>query len=275
MWLEAMKGILFLIISSMITDISFTIVIEEMLSVTGEITVSLLYLYWQIVMIFFCVFVAYFFQHRTLGFKASNAVSQYLCGCAVGLGMIIAVVAVGFFAKAFSFEGLSNHLDPLMILLFLGGYVIQGMAEELLCRGYIMLAIARKNEIWTAVIFSSLIFAFMHISNNGFGVIPMINLFLFALFEAIYFLTTDNIWGISAIHTTWNFVQGCILGFDVSGEALMPSVFRFSCSNTTVLSGGQFGPEGGMIVTVVTIVSIGLLLYKKGGKRHTTNTVSN
>lgn len=274
LWLEVLKGILFLMISSMIADTSFVIVIEEILSVTEEVTISFLYLYWQIVVIVLCVLIARFVQHRTLGFKVSHAVSQYLCGCVIGICMIAAVVATGFITKAFSFHGLSNWQDTRLILLFLGGYVIQGMAEEVLCRGYILLAIVRKNKVWAAVTFSSLIFVFMHSNNTGFGVIPVINLFLFALFEAIYFLATENIWGISAIHTTWNFVQGCIFGFGVSGEALMPSIFRFSCSDTTILSGGQFGPEGGLVVTFVMVVSIGLLLCKKGVKYHAVDDVS-
>lgn len=263
LWLEVLKGILFLMFSSMIADTSFVIVIEEILAITDEVTISFLYLYWQIVVVILCALVARFIQHRTLGFKASNAVRQYLCGCAIGAGMITAVVFAGIMTKAFSFQGLSPWLDGRLILLFLGGYVIQGMAEEVLCRGYILLTIARKNKVWSAVVFSSLIFAFMHSNNTGFGIIPVINLFLFAVFESIYFLKTENIWGISAIHTTWNFVQGCVFGFGVSGEALMPSILRFSCSDIVILSGGQFGPEGGLVVTFVMAVSTVLLLCVK------------
>ena len=265
LWLEVLKGILFLLFTSIVADTSFVIVIEEILAIQDETMLTILYLYWQIIVIVLCALFAHFVQHRTLGFKIRNIASAYLRGLVIGAGMITVVALIGLIVGAFSFHGLSEWLNAPLILLFLGGYVVQGAAEEVLCRGYILLAIARKNRVSVAVIFSSLIFAFMHSNNTGFGVIPVINLFLFAVLEAIYFLKTENIWGISAIHTAWNFVQGCILGFGVSGESLMPSLLRLSCSNVTVISGGQFGPEGGLIVTAVTTVSILLILRKNNG----------
>jgi membrane protease YdiL (CAAX protease family) len=265
LWLEVVKGILFLMFTSMIADTLFVIVIEEILAIQDDTMLTILYLYWQIVVIVLCALFANFVQHRTLGFKMCNIASAYLRGLLIGAGMITVVTLIGLIVGAFSFHGLSEWLNAPLILLFLGGYMVQGAAEEVLCRGYILLAIARKNRVSVAVIFRSLIFAFMHSNNTGFGVIPVINLFLFAVFEAIYFLKTENIWGISAIHTAWNFVQGCIFGFGVSGESLMPSLLRFSCSDATVISGGQFGPEGGLIVTAVTAVSIVLLLRKNSG----------
>ena len=76
-------------------------------------------------------------------------------------------------------------------------------------------------------------------------------------------METDNIWGISAIHTAWNFTQGCVFGLSVSGEELMPSVFRVSCNDAAILSGGQFGPEGGLVVTLILVCSLAMLLYKQ------------
>ena len=234
-----------------------------MLNIKEEVHISILYLCWQIFVIVLCVLVAHFIQHRTLGFKFKRAIFHYLRGCITGFGMIAAAVFVGVITKVFTFHGLSNWMNVRLILLFFGGYVIQGMAEEVLCRGFIMLSIVRKNKVWLAIAFSSLIFALMHISNTGFGLLPMINLFLFAVFEAIYLLETDNIWGISAIHTAWNFTQGCVFGLSVSGEELMPSVFRVSCNDAAILSGGQFGPEGGLVVTLILVCSLAMLLYKQ------------
>lgn len=262
-FLEVIKNTLFLILFSIIADTSFYIVIEDMLNVKEEVYISILYLFWQIFVIVLCVLVAHFIQHRTLGFKFKKAIIHYLRGCITGFGMIAAAVFVGIITKVFTFHGLSNWVNARLILLFFGGYVIQGMAEEVLCRGFIMLSIARKNKVWLAIAFSSLIFALMHISNTGFGLLPMINLFLFAVFEAIYLLKTDNIWGISAIHTAWNFTQGCVFGLSVSGEELMPSVFRVSCNDAAILSGGQFGPEGGLVVTLILVCSLTMLLYKQ------------
>lgn len=260
--LEVIKSISLLIIFSIIVDTSFYIVIEDILNIKEDVHFSLFYLYWQFFTIVLCILVAHYVQHKTLGFKYNKAIIHYLQGCIIGFGMIATTVFIGVVTKVFTFHGLSNGANIWLIVLFLGGYVIQGMAEEALCRGLIMLSIVRKNKVWQAIVFSSLIFAFMHVNNTGFGLLPTINLFLFAVFEAIYFLNTDNIWGISAIHTAWNFTQGCIFGLSVSGEALLPSVFLVSSNDATILSGGQFGPEGGLVVTLILVCSLAILLWR-------------
>lgn len=180
--------------------------------------------------------------------------------------MIVSVVLLGTLAGAFSFYGILEWSDIPLIILFAGGYIVQGMAEEILCRGYVLLSIARKNKIKSAIIGNSLFFAFMHCFNSGFSLIPLFNLFLFSVFESIYFLKTENIWGCAAIHTSWNFVQGCIFGFGVSGEDLTPSILYFSCTENSIISGGQFGPEGGLIVTLVTITCIMIYIFKNSYK---------
>lgn len=267
LWIELLKAILFLLCSSILSDTLFAIVIEEMLCIRDEVLLSMIYLYWQIVVIGIVLLFGCQIQGRTLGFKTQGVPFQYLRGCLIGFLMFFAVVLVGAVLGAVRFQGLSEWLDIPLILLFLGGYLFQGMAEEMLCRGYILLSVARKNSIWSAILVSSLIFAIMHAFNAGFGLIPFINLFLFAVFEACYFLHTENIWGCSAIHSIWNFVQGCIFGFNVSGESLMPSIFRFSVSDNAILGGGKFGPEGGLAVTVVTSISILLIVFLKKGNQ--------
>lgn len=260
--LELIKNILLIIFFSIIVDTSFYFVTEDILNIKEDAHFSLFYLYWQFFTIVLCILVAYYVQHKTLGFKFNKVIIHYLRGCIIGFGMIATTVFLGVVTKVFTFHGLSNGANIWLIVILLGGYVIQGMAEEALCRGLIMLSIVRKNKVWQAIVFSSLIFAFIHVNNTGFGLLPTINLFLFAVFEAIYFLKTDNIWGISAIHTAWNFTQGCIFGLSVSGEALLPSVFLVSSNDAAILSGGQFGPEGGLIVTLILVCSLAMLLWR-------------
>ena len=88
--------------------------------------------------------------------------------------------------------------------------MLQGFYEELVFRGFFMISIIRKNTIFVAVMVNSILFGLTHGFNNGFQVLALLNLILFGIFESIYLLKTGNIWGISAIHSMWNFIQGNI-----------------------------------------------------------------
>ena len=93
--------------------------------------------------------------------------------------------------------------------------------------------------------------------NPGVGVLPFINLLLFGLLMSLIFLKTGNIWLISALHTSWNFVQGNVFGVLVSGGT--PSVSILSSASTEakdLINGGAFGLEGGIAVTIVVTIAI-------------------
>lgn len=196
----------------------------------------------------------------SVGFVRKDFWKEYLKGAAVGFGLFASVVIVGTAIGAFRFNGLSDSIDPVILLLFLSGYMIQGMSEEVLCRGYMMVSAARKNSVPAAVIVNSAAFALLHTANPGFDVVPCLNLILFAVIASVYMLKTGNIWGVGAMHSVWNFVQGNFFGLNVSGTGLTPTVFVFESTDMTWANGGAFGPEGGAVVTIVLVVELVVLL---------------
>ena len=75
-------------------------------------------------------------------------------------------------------------------------------------------------------------------------------------------IRTSNIWGVCAIHSIWNFVQGNVFGCFVSGMNIENSLFVSDANLTRSLTnGGEFGPEGGVAVTLVLVVAIMLVVY--------------
>ena len=124
-----------------------------------------------------------------------------------------------------------------------------------------MISVASRSSILLAVMSNSILFALLHIFNNGIDVIPLINLTLFGIFASIYALKMDSIWGICALHTTWNFAQGNLFGIKVSGIDTQVSLFSFKLNETgTIINGGSFGLEGGLAVTLVLVIGIVILL---------------
>jgi hypothetical protein len=90
----------------------------------------------------------------------------------------------------------------------------------------------------------------------------VLNLFLFGLFAALYSLAEEGIWGICGLHAVWNWVQGNIFGLEVSG--LRPpggSLLILEERGPDLITGGAFGPEGGLMITLALTVASSFLIW--------------
>lgn len=195
----------------------------------------------------------------SLGFRKTSYALEYLVGMLIGAAMYLLSTLIAYLTG--SIEIVSGDGFSWMIILFFVAFVIQGAGEEVFLRGYLMTSIARDYKVALALIFSSAVFSLLHASNTGVGIVAMINIFLFGVFEGIYVLKRGDIIGACAIHSIWNFTQGNILGSSVSGMSAMPSIFRMIPNMSMKASnGGEFGLEGGYAVTIVVLVAIGILM---------------
>ena len=85
--------------------------------------------------------------------------------------------------------------------------------------------------------------------------------------EPLLFIYTDSIWLVVAQHGTWNYVQGNLLGFQVSGTGADASIFSFTMGDgPDWLTGGAFGAEGSIITTLVLLVSL-VIVYRLGERK--------
>lgn len=199
---------------------------------------------------------------RTLGFVKKDMLKEY--GIGLGVGFAIFTIAVFLCVITGSLKlGVSANFALGTWILFGLGYMIQGMAEEVLCRSYFMVSLARRYPMWVAVILNALFFAALHLGNSGISVLAFINLTLFGVFASVYFIKRGNIWGIGAVHSIWNFVQGNFYGIKVSGMESSCSVFASTITEgRDLIHGGAFGLEGGLAVTIVLVAGTIFLLTK-------------
>ena len=203
----------------------------------------------------------------SMGFRKTHAFSEYAVGLIIGAVMMGLAVFGCVLCGAVRIDGLSQLSVPVIVLYFFG-YLIQGFAEEVALRGYFMVSMAKSTSVGYAVVISSFFFAIMHSANTNVSFIAYINLFLFGAFAGIYVLKRGSIWGIGAIHAMWNFTQGIIFGFNVSGINKTSHIINVtSVEGMDKLHGGSFGPEGGLIVTLVLFVALGLLMISRPNKR--------
>lgn len=264
-WIEILKFLAVLISANLITVFMDEIIKKEFFqkTVINEDISMLIQLYESVLGIGLVILYCCGIEKRTImsmGFMKRHICKQYIKGVCVGALLISAIVLMGVLFNTFVFDGSNVNLDKKIILLFFGGFLLQGGYEEMVFRGFFMISIIRKNTILAAVMANSLLFGLTHGLNNGFQVLALFNLILFGIFESIYLLKTGNIWGVSAIHSMWNFIQGDIYGFNVSGMAQSRSLFTFKINNCEILSGGTFGLEGSLLTTIVLVSAINMVI---------------
>lgn len=158
-----------------------------------------------------------------------------------------------------------------MQLLFLVFFILVGFAEELLSRGYIMSVLRQTKSIAAIMILPSVIFALLHSANSGIGLVPYINLTLVGVLFSYMFLKSGNIWMPIGYHITWNYFQGNVFGFKVSGNQL-EGMLTTTYAEDNIWNGGAFGPEGGLFVTA--IILIGFIVVKLYYKNKNFNFLS-
>ena len=197
----------------------------------------------------------------TLGFVKKGMLKEYGLGLIVGFVIFSLAVLFCVVTGSLKLSGISSTFAVLPFIMFFAGFMIQGMAEEVLCRGYLMVSIGRRYPMWLAVLLNSLFFAALHLGNAGISVLAFINLTLFGIFASVYFIKRGSLWGIGAIHSIWNFVQGNFYGIKVSGMETSCTVFEsLVVDGKTVINGGDFGLEGGLAVTLVLMIGTVILL---------------
>ena len=206
------------------------------------------------------VLFCHFLQKRrisSLGFRGRHAPLEYLLGGLIGGALFAAAVGICFLLGSVRVEAASGQVPAAEWLLFLLGFAVQGMSEEVLCRGYLMPSIARRNPVWLAVVLNSLLFSLLHLFNPGITALALLNIFLFGMLASVYVLRRGNLWGACAMHGIWNFVQGNVFGVQVSGIGNGSSLLQTTATGPALWNGGAFGLEGGLAVTLV--LTAGLL----------------
>lgn len=214
----------------------------------------------------------------TLGFPSARALKaegkkrpivEYLRGMAVGLLLIGSVYGLLIAFGQVKCEGFALTTEALpMFFLYILMWLPQGATEEIMMRGYMLPRVASRLGVPFAVFFSSMCFSLMHAGNAGFSFLALINLALIAALFACIALRKGNIWMCCAMHTVWNFCQGNVFGLEVSGNGGNASVLHSTHTSSArdLLTGGAFGPEGGLCVTIVIAVAFLVLFLTR--KKH-------
>lgn len=149
-----------------------------------------------------------------------------------------------------SFNNPSFSISALTGLIL---FIFVGINEEMFARGYCFTALNQSTNKWIAIVVSSIIFAAMHSFNAGISFLSYVNLFLYALLAMYMTIKSKNLWMSIGFHITWNYFQGNVFGFLVSGNETN-GIYTVRNTSDNIINGGSFGPEGGLVVTLILLL---------------------
>lgn len=182
----------------------------------------------------------------------------------IGFGISLGAGAVQVIGIRF------NPSDLLFGFLF---FVLVAFAEEIMVRGYVLGCLLRTGmNRFLALALSSLLFALLHIFNPAMAFLPMLNLLLAGLLLGSVYIYTRNLWFSISLHLFWNWLQGPVLGYEVSGNHFFSSLLMLRLSEPNLVNGGAFGFEGSIVCTILVIIAtIGIVAWFEKGVNRTIN----
>jgi membrane protease YdiL (CAAX protease family) len=156
----------------------------------------------------------------------------------------------------------SGIIQTLILFIFVGIY------EEILSRGYHLINLAegfnlkiigKKWALAIAILISSLVFGVLHLANPNASWVSALNISLAGMIFGLGMVLTGRLAIPIGLHITWNFFQGGVYGFSVSGLQSGAALIATEPAGPEWLTGGLFGPEAGL-VGVAAIIIGGLLM---------------
>ena len=253
-----------------ITGLVVAIIIQFLASIPGQ---GISNIGWReiydnastIAMILFVILFCFFIEKRkpkTLGFFTKNVRQNYILGLLAGFIFITIVFLLNTVTGAVSINMDFSAIKWWFIIFSFVGFFIQGLMEEVICRGFIMNTLASRYGVIAGIISNSIIFSLLHGFASHYNWLPAINLFLIGILFSFIFYYTGSIFVVGAIHTAWNFVVGPVYGIQVSGIPAYSAIINTTPKTShSLLNGGSFGIEGGLLMTIATLLFIGIVIY--------------
>lgn len=199
---------------------------------------------------------------RALGWGAYRGWwRDFLYGSLCGALALCVAVAVGAACGAYSVQIMSPSVTAaagteLAVAFFF--FIVAAAFEEALFRGYPLQTLLRSLPVWVALIPSFVFFGAVHLGNpHAVPGYTFINTMLAGLWLSLGYLRTRSLWFPLGLHWSWNWTMGALFGLPVSGinEFSNSPLLRLISAGPDWLTGGVYGPEGGLIATIALLIS--------------------
>ena len=194
---------------------------------------------------------------KSLGFSFKNKNRDIIVGFILALSTIGGGTLILKFFGYLKFSNIQVDIQTLFLNFIL--FTIVAFSEEIFMRGYILNNLLTSMNKYLALLISAVIFALFHLFNPNLSLIGIIDLFLAGILLGSTYIFTKNLWFPISFHLFWNFFQGPIFGYSVSGTE-QKSLFVLEIIGNKIITVGEFGFEGSILCTIFTILSILLIM---------------
>ncbi|MDX2273806.1 MAG: CPBP family intramembrane glutamic endopeptidase, partial [Hyphomonadaceae bacterium] len=203
----------------------------------------------------------------TIGLTSDAGLISFARGLGIGVTTIGAIVATIWAGGGYQARGLADAFfaphDLVSIGILFLCFAVQAGVEEIIFRGWLMSALARKFNVTLAVILTCVVFTFLHYS-RGQEPLTTAGVFLFSVFACLWALKARNIWGVMGWHIGWNWLLATgfelpITGFDAGVSALLVKLVP---AGPEILTGGAQGPEASVVCLLFFACAIAMLLWR-------------
>lgn len=210
---------------------------------------------------------------KELGFTKS--VSGYLAGALFAIVILGVIVAGVCCTNGMSFNTVSHDINYQECILWFVAFLIQGSAEEVICRGFMLQSLRRKVSLPVAITVSSIAFVVPHIlsleGEISYVILSIISLFVVSGIFSMLVIRNNNLWIACGLHSIWNFVLSYVMGLRLSGsEGSGNGIIIFKVGKPSIINGGTYGIEGSVVTSIVLVIVLVVLIaeYKGQVKRH-------
>lgn len=238
-------------------------------------TITLITYYGYIIVIGVTLLYWKLFQKKTLSdMGITKQLGNYFVGAAAAILLVGLSVLAVMLTGAIKYHGIFKSIDFAMILLMLGGFIIQGAMEEILCRGVVLMSLKDKVPLPVGIGVSTVVFMIPHLSTLSEGkpifvLIGMLDLIIISVIFSLLTIRYDSIWAACGLHSVWNFVLFSILGLNLSGnDTKTAAIFDMRSVGENIFNGGEYGIEASVVTAVVLSAAAVLIfiLNKKNAK---------
>jgi hypothetical protein len=176
-----------------------------------------------------------------------------LClGLAMALAALLLEITVGGARLALTGETIAIYGRSAVTLI--GALAVAALSEELLFRGFPLVRLADVMGPVGASLLLALGFAGLHGVNPGVTLLGLVNVAVASLSLSAIFFRLGGMPAAWGAHLGWNAGLGAGVDAPVSGIAFHVPGIEYSASGPAWITGGTFGPEGGVIGTLVMVV---------------------
>lgn len=194
---------------------------------------------------------------------------NYFIGAIAGVLLLTVSVTAIVLTGSMKYHGAFENPDVITIILLIGGFIVQGAAEEFLCRGIVLHTLREKTSARLATVIGTITFIIPHLPSllDGemiYGAVGVANLVLISIILSQLTIRFNSIWAACGLHSFWNAALYGVLGLNLSGnDGTVTAILNMQSVGSNILNGGEYGIEASIVTTAV-LTFAAVLIWRIG-----------